>query len=107
MKLSIWLITSKKITVICFHVLRQDLHADIEFLHGSLLECSADVLILEEKADNTVENFIESFEILKNKDWNEIVLVTCENHTPRAMYICEAVRNHFNSNIQLRAKPSK
>merc|ERR1712130_493544 len=82
-------------------------HPIFESDFDCLTECGADSLILEEKADNTVENFIESFEILKDNDLKEIILVTCKNHTPRAMYIFEAVRNHFNVNIHLRSKPSK
>ena len=56
-------------------------------------------LIFEEKANNTVENFQYCFEIADQLDAEEVVLVTCEHHMPRASYVCRAVQSHLGSNF--------
>ena len=55
-------------------------------------------LIFEEKANNTVENFQYCFEIADQLNAEEVVLVTCEHHMPRASYVCRAVLSHLGSN---------
>jgi len=55
-------------------------------------------IILEENANNTVENFHYCFEIADQLNAEEIVLVTCEHHMPRASYVCRAVLNYLGSN---------
>jgi len=56
-------------------------------------------IIFEEKANNTVENFQYCFKIAENLNAEEIILVTCEHHMPRASYVCRAVLNHLGSNL--------
>ena len=56
-------------------------------------------LIFEEKANNTVENFQYCFEIADQLNAEEVVLVTCEHHMPRASYVCRAVQSHLGSNF--------
>jgi len=56
-------------------------------------------IIFEEKANNTVENFQYCFEIADKLNAEEVVLVTCEHHMPRASYVCRAVLNNLGSNL--------
>jgi len=56
--------------------------------------CDPDVIVKEEKADNTVENFINTIELATQVGAKELIIVTCENHMPRAKYICQAVLTH-------------
>lgn len=52
-------------------------------------------IILEEEANNTVENFQYCFRIAAELQATHVVLVTCEHHMPRATYVCRAVMNHL------------
>ena len=54
-------------------------------------------IIFEENANNTVENFQYCFEIADQLNAEEVVLVTCEHHMPRASYVCRAVLSHLGS----------
>ena len=58
-------------------------------------------IILEEKANNTVENFLFCFEIMERLGANHIILVTSEHHGPRANFVCRAVMSHRHLNFTL------
>lgn len=61
-------------------------------------------LIFEEKANNTVENFQYCFEIADQLNAEEVVLVTCEHHMPRASYVCRAVLEHLGVQIAFKTE---
>lgn len=49
---------------------------------------SPDRIILEDKATNTIENIKNTMEILDNKDYGALAVVTTNFHLPRAEYLC-------------------
>jgi len=48
-------------------------------------------VLVEHRADNTVENFQNCLAMVSQSGVEEVALVTCEHHMPRAEFVCRAV----------------
>ena len=84
---------------------------EAEFMKSYLIKsfgCDPTMILKEEKANNTIENFINTLEIAKELGVSKLIIVTCQNHMPRAKLLCQTVLSHFgNSTMQLSGQPSR
>ena len=63
-------------------------------------------VFVEDAAMNTVQNFIFSVQIANALQAEEVVIVTCQHHMPRAEYVCRAVLADRKENFIIRTAPS-
>jgi len=63
-------------------------------------------IIMDEAANNTVENFQNCLQFADAIGATKIVIVTCQHHMPRAEYVCRAVLIARGQEIALETAPS-
>lgn len=63
-------------------------------------------IIMEQQANNTVENFRYCLDLATVLQATEIIIVTCQHHMPRAEYVCQAVLMDRGQNMQITTSPS-